>query len=101
MPTVGPSESPIARRANAPSLSPTTTALLVMKLVASVVIADELQGKSRESPIAHDDCFPKIVSNGPRMLSTTRSTPPSNSHSQPNRRVNMHARLSNFYFFGN
>lgn len=99
MPTVGPSESPIARRANAPSLSPTTTALLVMKLVASVVIADELQGKSRESPIAHDE--PKIVSNGPRMLSTTRSTPPSNSHSQPNRRVNMHARLSNFYFFGN
>jgi hypothetical protein len=97
MPTVGPSESPIARRANAPSLSP-TTALLVMILVASVVIADELQGKSRESPFAHDD--PKIVSNGPRMLSTTRSTPPSNSHSQPNRRVNMHARLSNFYFFG-
>jgi hypothetical protein len=36
-------------------LSPTTTALLVMKLVASVVIADELQGKSRESPIAHDE----------------------------------------------
>ena len=98
MPTVGPSESPIARRANAPSLSPTTTALLVMKLVASVVIADELQGKSRESPFAHE--FPKIVSNGPRMLSTTRSTPPSNSHSQPNRRVNMHARLSNFYFLG-
>jgi len=101
MPTVGPSESPIARRANAPSLSPTTTALLVMKLVASVVIADELQGKSRESPIAHDECVPKIGSNGPRMLSTTRSTPPSNSHSQPNRRVNMHARLSNFYFFVN
>ena len=72
MPTVGPSESPIARRANAPSLSPTTTALLVMKLVASVVIADELQGqrKSRESPIARDECFPKIGSNGPRMLST-------------------------------
>ena len=59
MPTVGPSESPIARRANAPSLSPTTTALLVMKLVASVVIADELQGKSRESPIAHDENFQK------------------------------------------
>lgn len=29
-----------------------------MKLVASVVIADELQGqrKSRESPIARDEC---------------------------------------------
>ena len=53
MPTVGPSESPIARRANAPSLSPTTTTLLVMILVASVVIADELQvSKSRETRIA-------------------------------------------------
>jgi len=30
-----------------------------MKLVASVVIADELQGKSRESPIARDECFLK------------------------------------------
>jgi hypothetical protein len=30
-----------------------------MKLVASVVIADELQGKSREPPIAHDECFLK------------------------------------------
>jgi hypothetical protein len=30
-----------------------------MKLVASVVIADELQGKHRESPMAHDENFLK------------------------------------------
>ena len=48
MPTAGPSESPIARRANAPSLSPKPAALLVMILVASVDIFDELRQTKRE-----------------------------------------------------